>query len=137
MINKDLKRLIEMGIHIKKFHLEPNPFKCKLGGAGCKIFLTDVLNMVQQLREMPSDLCQVCWTSSGVPVPMEEECRLKHPHEGEHERCDYCWIHDEYMKLKSKLDRSVNLIKEGTMVTNADQELIWLEKAVHFIEEGE
>lgn len=50
--------------------------------------------------------CDVCWTSSGIPVKDEKDCRLVHPHEGEHETCGYCAAHDAIVKYLSEWEQA-------------------------------
>lgn len=48
--------------------------------------------------------CEVCWTNSWEPVEAEKECDASHPHEGEHVRCGYCWLHQAYLEVRAELD---------------------------------
>lgn len=43
--------------------------------------------------------CDVCFTTSWVPIRDQEECALIHPHDGEHVRCDYCWLVEKYRNI--------------------------------------
>ena len=47
--------------------------------------------------------CEVCWSISWVPIEDKDECVLVHPHDGEHIRCDHCWLHEEYMGLRDSI----------------------------------
>jgi len=48
----------------------------------------------QQAGIWPS-VCEGCFYSAWVPVETEQECAFVHPHQGEHVRCDYCWLKDQ------------------------------------------
>lgn len=58
----------------------------------------DEISALQLRLRLHGGYCDVCWTSSWTPIPPEEEadCRLVHPHEGDHARCNYCWLHDQF-----------------------------------------
>lgn len=75
-------------------------------------------------------VCGVCWTSSWTPIPPEEEkeCGLNHPHEGDHARCECCWLQAlvvstrrEALEEAEKLARDYGTIgaydNRGTVVT--------------------
>lgn len=47
-------------------------------------------------------VCNICWTASFVPVPGESECVLAHPHEGEHARCDICWLTEQHRQVLTR-----------------------------------
>lgn len=42
-------------------------------------------------------VCEGCFYSAWIPVETEQECAFVHPHAGEHVRCDYCWLKEQYM----------------------------------------
>src|SRR5262245_4895766 len=49
-------------------------------------------------------MCDGCFYSAWVPVPTETECALVHPHEGEHVRCDYCWLKEQFQAERQEIE---------------------------------
>jgi hypothetical protein len=46
-------------------------------------------------------ICGECWYSAWVPVATEAECNLTHPHDGGHDRCDYCWLKGQWFAAEA------------------------------------
>jgi len=59
--------------------------------------------------------CDICWTSSWVPVETEAECALAHPHKvdlKDHVRCGHCWLVDHWKNLLAELTKERERVKE-------------------------
>jgi len=71
--------------------------------------------------------CDICWTSSWVPVETEAECALAHPHKvdlKDHVRCDHCWLVDHWKTLLAELVKERERNTERTFATLQDMGFI-------------
>ena len=59
---------------------------------------------IKEALSLGNKVCGICWTSSWTPIPPEEEkdCGLNHPHEGDHARCECCWLHERLPATRRK-----------------------------------
>ena len=71
----------------------------KCNGHGKAQFCEVCLNHVLKLRQA----CEVCWTISWVPVLDDDPDAQKLLNGKGSVRCDYCWLSDQYRKLKESI----------------------------------
>lgn len=73
--------------------------------------IADVDRLQQNLRH--SGACDLCWTTSWVPVEREEDCRIAdhpHPEEG-HMMCGYCFLEKRHALLQRQLEEATGLLR--------------------------
>ena len=78
---------------------------------------------VHEALSAMNKVCGVCWTSSWTPIPPKEEkeCGLTHPHEGDHARCECCWLHERALSARcealEEAEKTIRAMSLGVLCT--------------------